>query len=273
MRLEKFLKSYALKNGKKEVCERFLDVLKNCDAITYDEEGVSIAYSILHFMDRYHRFQLLFLKLLEEDILPIKPQIDILDLGSGPGPSMYAMSDMYELYRMFEKETKGVSTIKKLNIEYVEKSIEFTNFLHHFTEFANYPENIDDEWEYRVPYHHTIFNDISDLVFNERKRVYRSEYEQIEDEWYQIQETVIVKRRYDLAILSNFLTNVEMVNEFSDQIRKTAFFLRNRGLFVLVGANGSSGKYEPVYDGIDNIVLNNRYSTNRFGSAFQFKFC
>ncbi|PAB57395.1 hypothetical protein [Anaeromicrobium sediminis] len=263
-RLTSFLYKYTDDNSKTEVCNRFSDVLKNCDVITYDEEGVSAAYTVLHFMDRYHRFQLVFLELLEKGILPIKSRIDILDLGSGPGPSMYAMSDMYELYRKFEIEKKKESKIKEINIDYVERSNEFTNFLHHFTEYANYTDDKVDEWKYHVPYHHTIFRDINDLVFNEKHRIFRNEYEEIEGEWYQVQEIQTVKRRYDLAVLSNFLTNVDMVERFNKQLKDTAFFLRNRGLFVVVGAIGSSEKYRPVYEEIDKIILKNRYRTKRF---------
>lgn len=119
-RLEMYLKEYVTHNGKLEVCDRFDDVLRNCDTITYNENGVSCAYAILHFLDRYHRFQLIFLELIEKKKLPIKESIDIIDIGSGPGPSMYATSDMYNLYRLYEEEIYGKSKIKKINIEYVE---------------------------------------------------------------------------------------------------------------------------------------------------------
>ncbi|HDR7288002.1 hypothetical protein SIL04_16985 [Bacillus cereus group sp. BfR-BA-00331] len=39
------------------------DVMRNCDEITYDEPGNAEAYAILHFLDRYHRFQLIYRKM------------------------------------------------------------------------------------------------------------------------------------------------------------------------------------------------------------------
>jgi len=94
-------------------------VLKNCDEISYEEAGTAEAYALLHFLDRYHRFQLVFENLDSLGLMPAKKKeypVDVLDVGTGPGPSMYALSDFFS--------SKGESGF---NIDYVEKSKQFRN--------------------------------------------------------------------------------------------------------------------------------------------------
>lgn len=103
-RLESFIISNVLEDSDraKVIALRLEDVLHNCDEITYDEEGSAEAYAILHFLDRYHRFQLIFIKMLELDLLTIKrSRIDNLDVGTGPAPALFALSDMYSLIKEY----------------------------------------------------------------------------------------------------------------------------------------------------------------------------
>ena len=81
----------------KLVSSQFESVLSKCDEIDYEDYSTTIAYVILHFLPRYHLFQLAFSKLLDKHILPYKKQgSNILDIGTGPGPALYALSDIYE---------------------------------------------------------------------------------------------------------------------------------------------------------------------------------
>jgi hypothetical protein len=72
------------------------NVLNRCDTITYDEPGAANAYVLLHFLDRYHRFQLTFDLLARHKLMPLRHRdLHMLDVGTGPGPSMFALSDFY----------------------------------------------------------------------------------------------------------------------------------------------------------------------------------
>ena len=66
----------------------FSTVLEQCDQISYNENGVPEAYIILHFLDRYHRFQLIFMDMLKARCFPIKETIAMIDIGTCPEPSM-----------------------------------------------------------------------------------------------------------------------------------------------------------------------------------------
>ena len=46
------------------ICRQIPTVLSRCDEITYNEPGVPEAYILIHFLDRYHRFQLIFMDML-----------------------------------------------------------------------------------------------------------------------------------------------------------------------------------------------------------------
>ena len=96
-KLERYLLSYKLTSSEdmRQVASKFSDVLKKCDLIDYQEDSTAIAYAILHFLNRYRRFQLNFLRLIEKDLLPIRDRtINALDVGTGPGPALYALSDI-----------------------------------------------------------------------------------------------------------------------------------------------------------------------------------
>lgn len=94
--LKKYL-TYRIENSselKSFIRSNFNTVLGKCDEISYDEDGVPETYIILHFLDRYHRFQLMLLEMFRNGTFPIKENLRVMDIGTGPGPSLYAVSDI-----------------------------------------------------------------------------------------------------------------------------------------------------------------------------------
>lgn len=229
------------------IANQIWNVLSNCDSISYNEKGVGYAYALLHFLDRFRRFQLTYELLDKKRLMPVNgTKIDILDIGTGPGPSMYALSDFYS-------EKKKKFSDLKFDIDYVERSTEFRNWLHHFTEFANSRNFISYPW--LVPFHHGNFEEFKELEFNRREVSWGNNWKPI---------TRIVKKRPNVIVFSNFLTTANQVYEFSDEIRDCMRYLRNRGILVVVGAKHESGKYREVYDAIDEIILNGNYGNHTF---------
>lgn len=229
------------------IANQILNVLRNCDSISYNEKGVGYAYALLHFLDRFRRFQLTYELLDKKRLMPINgKKIDILDIGTGPGPSIYALSDFYS-----EKKKKFVDL--KFDIDYVERSTEFRNWLHHFTEFANSRSFVSHPW--LVPFHHGSSEEFKDLKFNRREMSWGNNWRPI---------TKIVKIRPNIIVFSNFITTKNQAYEFSDEITDCMRYLRNRGILVIVGARSESGKYSEVYDAIDEIILNGNYGNHKF---------
>jgi SAM-dependent methyltransferase len=240
------------------VASQLLNVLKHCDTITYNEPGTADAYALLHFMDRYHRFQLTYAHLHQNDLMPMKETgIDVLDIGTGPGPSMFAISDFYS--ERFGQPDALDSDRRRpaFKIDYVERSVEFRNWLHHFTEYANFFAPTSQRWY--VPYHHGTFHDFSGIEFDQEL----SSWEPDGDgggEYVNYTQ----RHRYDLITFSNFLTTRDQVMQFKDELQNCARFLRHKGILLVVGATDASAKYRDVYKALSKIVLGRSYGSRKF---------
>lgn len=258
--LKDFLTSY-IKNDSEYaslIASQLLNVLKHCDEITYEEQGTAEAYALLHFLDRYHRFQIIFDNLNSHHIMPIKSKrIDILDVGTGPGPSMYAISDFYTNLHKVSAAQRLTDDSDKLSIDYVERSRRFRNWLHHFTEHVNYYCPSQKPW--KVPFHHGTFHDFEGLEFNQRIT-----FNDQDDDGEFVTRSYIEKHRFDVIIFSNFLTTKEQVVNYSDELRNCVRFLRNNGILVIVGAKSQSAKYNAIYEEISQVILSENYSNWKF---------
>lgn len=223
-----------------------------CDEIDYNSDDIAYAYSIIHFMDRYHRFTKTFLKLIDHKYLPVSyNEIEILDIGTGPGPGLYAISDVYNSIIEFAKATGNKQLLKlRFKTDYVERSVGFRNWLHHFTEYVNYKSTSEIKWN--VPYHHGSYDDFEKIEFNIKSNYGDRKF--------------ITKRRFNLVIFSNFLTQIEQVDNWEHQIRNCFRFLRNKGKLLTIGARGS--KYQEIYQKLDEKLLGYNFSNaNNIGKC------
>lgn len=234
------------------ICAQFQNVLRNCDTITYDEDGAAYAYVILHFLDRFHRFQMICAELKRAGLMPTKRPVEVLDVGTGPGPSMFAISDHFRsrFWRIGRHTYEGDSSTR---IDYVEQSRRFRDWLHHFTELANYHAPSGVGWA--VPFHHGSTHDFGDLEFNRRHSVW--DIDQDGDDRMQF---VTERIRPDLIVMSNFLTTETQARQVAPMIQDCARNLRHKGLLLVVGARRAHAKYAGVYDVLEKTVLEGRYS-------------
>jgi ribosomal protein RSM22 (predicted rRNA methylase) len=229
-----------------QVAENFENVIARCDEITYEEPGAVLAYTAIHFLDRYHRSQMVFRKLIELDLLPTgggKKTVDILDVGTGPGFALYALSDIYHRLKQFGEEQRLPELQNlKWHIEYVEKSYEFRNWLHHFTEHIDWHRSTTPRL---VPFHTGAFTEFKGIKF-EQNQSYKKD-----DGYYSITK----KYRFDLEIFSNFLTKKEQVENFTQELENSFRCLRNRGLLLTMGAvSTNSSKYAEIYGELSGII-------------------
>jgi hypothetical protein len=259
--LKPFLITQVLKNTEiaETIALRFEDVLSNCNQITYNEPGVVEAYVILHFLDRYHRFQQVFITLIEHKLLPVFRQrsIEILDIGTGPAPALCAILDMYTLIKQFGK-LKDIKELENLQIKgsYVERSQEFRTWLHHFTEYANYISDNKCDWQilYSSP-----FYDFKKIRLVEEIYDY-NEYDWEDNRLY-LKE--VKQLSYDLVTTSNFFTEEYQLEELSNELKEVARKLRNRGLLVVAGARESI--YVNIYNKLSKLVERG-YGNRKFKS-------
>jgi hypothetical protein len=59
----------------------------------------------VHLVDRYRRFWNVLEELLRATALPVRDTaLDVLDVGTGPAPALYAVNDFFEELRVFAGE-------------------------------------------------------------------------------------------------------------------------------------------------------------------------
>ena len=80
-----------------QVWEAVPDVLERCnEQATYDKPGADWAYAWQHLLDRYVRTWVALEYLVEKSCIPMgKSGVSALDVGTGPGPSAFAIHDFY----------------------------------------------------------------------------------------------------------------------------------------------------------------------------------
>lgn len=253
--LQCFLLQHVLVNEDRvrSVAQSLDDVLRRCDKISYEEPGAVEAYAVLHFLDRYHRFQLTYRELIARGLFSIRaPVTDLLDVGTGPGPALFAASDVYSSIKRYAHES-GTEQLPEFawKLDYVERSQAFRDWLHHFTEYVN---GSRPEWPWNVPYHQGTFKEFAGVQFAQRI----SNWDHDGDDYLNFRPK-LRKHRFDVTVFSNFLTTPEQVTSFQGALQDVARFLRNRGILLVVGARGTSQKYAATYDALDKAILSGRY--------------
>lgn len=253
------------------ICRELPTVISRCDEITYNEPGVPEAYIILHFLDRYHRFQLIFLDMLENGLFPIRETIDVMDIGTGPGPSLFALSDMILLINLYLGEKGKEKGILFVNLDYAEQSDGFRDFMHHVAELL-----LSKGHKTFVPFHHGTYHDAATFQSGEKKLIYVDAWKVMaspdeEDYFRVVPKYVPYKRAFNMVIYSNFLTNINVVDLFQEQLKKTMFYMRNRGVLVIVGGNPADEKYFATYKRIDQVLCSQRYANKQYGGWYKQK--
>lgn len=255
----------------KRVCERvarlYPDIRKNLNNIDYNQVDTVIAYIIMHFLDRYRRFQLSYLDSIEKGILPVrKLTIDILDVGTGPAPALFAISDILLLLKQFGAEN-SISRLATIDFEcnYVEKSERFRSWLHHFTEFITEKKKKN----FHIPFHHGSFYDFSDLDLQREKQllqqesirnlVYQDNLSKGEAQLFVDGEIGGWKDmyRYNVVLFGYFITKEQQINELLPQLRSICRALRNGGIIIIM--TGGGDRYQRIYEGLREMINDQKY--------------
>lgn len=235
-------------NPGKDIIDNVSNVMEKCNIIDFNNENVAIAYAMMHFLDRYHRAIISFKYLIEQEVFPsYRKYLDILDVGTGPGSYLYAVSDIYLSIKEFTKFTNSpYMNGKIITIDYVEKGEGFRSFLNSFTQKLNAWATENDIPTWSVPYSHGSFYDFLDIKFNIKKIRFLQKY------------------RYNLISMSNFLTLEENITTYESQIYNSLKNLRNNGSLVIIGS--SSKAYESLYAKLIETINNMHFSNKRFSA-------
>src|SRR5258707_14469886 len=187
--------------------------------------------------------------LLKGEILPMSERgLEVLDIGTGPAPALYATYDFYQALQNFANEKGYSSLVTPLpNLSSVESSLNMAHFMHRFSEISERTSG---------PYSPT-FRDFDRLNFAElraKERWARIEREMDEQDTSEKYAKWFVSQmfptdhlyHYNLVILSNFLTEKSKVEGWREELLSTFLTDRHGGIAVVVG--GSAEKYQPAYD-------------------------
>jgi hypothetical protein len=113
-------------------------VLSKCDEPIYDEPFVAEAYAFVHLLERYRRFSQVLDALLTDGILPMRDSgIDVLDVGVGPGPALFATSDFYDQLNQYARvhRIEGLKTPPP-GLHSVESSFRMVRVMHWISELS-----------------------------------------------------------------------------------------------------------------------------------------
>lgn len=256
--LEKYLVHHILTDKVK--CEKFAskltDVLTRCDENIYDKCLVAEAYAFVHLLERYRRFWAVFIEMTTKQVLPMSDEgVDVLDVGTGPAPALYAVADFYDAFRKYAEIMQHQDLIiPPPNLGSVEASRKMVHLFHilseigsrsggpfssSFTEF----DNLDLRNERQRRKYHRI-----DQISNEDDTSWDfAEWwvNQNEPWWHEV-------FRYNLCIFSNFLTQLDQVSKLREELRAVFRAIRLGGVVIIVGGVGAD--YPKIYQIVEDIA-------------------
>ena len=267
------------------VGKNFLDVIQNCDTVNFDNPGVVESYSILHFLERYQRFIKIMRYLINLRLLPIRDELtEILDIGTGPAPALFAISDIYSFFRIYGRKLNDpVFRNVEFRNDYSEISKGFRDWLHHFTEFSQLFRSRENDingllgylnFDWKVPFHHGRYYDIKGVDFRKIKskkkpKMNDYEYYDYEEDAFEYDFSKYEKDklswkneyRHDVIIMSNFITQVDQLNDLKSEILSCGDSLRDSGIIIIVG--GRYNQYPIIYKTLKLFFRNNSFRKKR----------
>lgn len=223
-------------------------VLTKCNESIYDEPFVAEAYAFVHLLERYRRFVHILDVLLKAGIVPMRDKgIDVVDVGVGPGPALFATSDFYGQLAEYAREHQVAGLETPLpGLRAFEASWRMGLMMHWISELRGQSQDFDRPFG---PFNGIDFEHLREIRRNEAVSLLDSEdsvwtlskLPNYQDEW-----------RFNLGIFSYFLTEEAMVKNLTRELDGLFRSMRAGGVVVTVGA--ITGEYRKVYKAVDKIA-------------------
>jgi hypothetical protein len=242
-------------------------VLARCnEQDTYAMPGAATAYAWIHFLDRYARAWLCLEKLVERSCLPMaKHGVRALDIGTGPGPSAFAVHDFYLSLTAYADAVGRKELRQPTNIACVELDPSTNHLRHRLAEYLYEATGRESPAVLALCNAREDFKSISPDGERARRRdslrwqedeYYDEESETwVGDSCYTADEANDIAQalhRYRLIVISNFLTTVGSVKLFESTIREVLTDACPGTVVVVVG--GKDGEYQDIYQYLNSLT-------------------
>ena len=243
-----------------EFWNRIPEVRACCDdPETFEKPFAAEAYAFVHLLERYRRMWSVLRYLCSTGALPLAVRgVNVLDVGSGPGPSMLAVQEFYEAlheYASFAGVRELLVPSPRLN--FVERSQTMRNFYSRFREFTGRYDAVGPGFS-----NFTGLDLKSIRAFHKRQNEVESWWDPETGEDEEIYDPVGAAEsasrlhRYRLVVLSNFLTLPTDVERWREELCALFKDLRPGAVVVVLG--GSGGKYTGIYQSATQIAKESR---------------
>ena len=253
------LSKYLISNIRTEADAReFWDtvppVLGACnECSTYQLPWVAEAFAFEHFLVRYCRTWSALKHLTSEFVLPLGVQgVRVLDIGTGPAPTLFAISDFYSALNMFAHEA-GIQRLylPSPELNCIEKSHRMIDFVHYFSRYCRTEEHVE-----------VVTSDFAQLDFRIRRQDYFNSYRYRdlftgEEEFDSAEVAAFVSNslhRYRLIVFSNFFTLASTVEKYENELRKLFDDLSTGSTVFVLGSTDDS--YKPIYKELTELAQN-----------------
>jgi len=244
-------------------------VLSDCnEQTTYELPGAAHAYAWLHLLDRYARTWSALEKLVAACCLPLgKFGVRALDVGTGPGPSAFAIHDFYRAMMEFATHTGNHLWLQPPEVTCVEFSRSTNNLRHQLAETVFEQSLAQSKNVISLCQAFPDFREIVPSV--ERKRFYHvlraadeENFDEVSNQWTsepqytaaEANELAQSFRRYRLIIYSNFLTTVDTLRTFEPNLIDILGDAHPGSVLIVIGGKGR--QYPEIYEYMNSLARN-----------------
>lgn len=232
---------------------------------TYEKPGTARAYAWLYLLERYVRTWIALEKLVAAYCLPMaRYGVRALDVGTGPGPSAFAIYDFYSAMTVFSELTANANWHQPARLSCVECDRN-TNHLRHLLAEIIYEQSLkESKGILAMAGFLQNFKEI--LPTQDRKkrlmalRHEEDEYYDLKGWWisdpvYQLDEANDIAQslhRYRLIVFNNFLTPVNTVAKYRRNLDDILHDAHPGSVVVVLGGQGE--KYCRVYESVGRLA-------------------
>jgi hypothetical protein len=236
-----------------------------CNELDFATEAETLAYTIWHLVDRYGRVLQVLDGLFAAGYLPLrKKRMSVLEVGSGPSPASYAVTDFYLDLRTWSASQgePQVDICPVTNLMLLDRGPAWAHLVHNLSEEllvlgeSRRPRPFDityDEFEsFSVRSEH-----LAGIEQETRRLIAEADYWDERLGRQEARAEAIRGRAYppgavDLIVICNFLTFSAMTEYFAREIELLADSLTPGGVLVAVGSSRSG--YNSIFEELTQLV-------------------